>query len=231
MTSVTRRSANGIGVNMEKREILDRMISEGFIPLIRAASASEAIELAEPIKEGGASFLEITMTVPSAIEVLRELSEKYKDDLIMGAGTVLDPETARAAILAGAQFIVSPSLNFDLISLARRYSVIVIPGAMTPTEILAAWDAGADLVKVFPAGPLGGPEYIKAIRGPFPQILLMPSGGVNIDNVGDFIRAGSAVVAAGGDVVDKKAAQKKEFHVITSTIRAFARAIQEARAQ
>ena len=149
----------------------------------------------------------------------------------MGAGTVLDSETARAAILAGAQFIVSPSLNFDLISLAHRYSVIVIPGAMTPTEILAAWDAGADLVKVFPAGPLGGPEYIKAIRGPFPQILLMPSGGVNIDNVGDFIRAGSAVVAAGGDVVDKKAAQKKEFNIITSTIRAFARAIQEARAQ
>ncbi|MEW6530785.1 MAG: bifunctional 4-hydroxy-2-oxoglutarate aldolase/2-dehydro-3-deoxy-phosphogluconate aldolase [Thermodesulfobacteriota bacterium] len=216
---------------MERREILDRMISEGFIPLIRAASASEAIELAGPIKEGGASFLEITMTVPSAIEVLKELSEKYQDKIIMGAGTVLDPETARAAILAGAQFIVSPSLNFDLISLAHRYSVIVIPGAMTPTEILAAWDAGADLVKVFPAGPLGGPEYIKAIRGPFPQILLMPSGGVNIDNVGDFIRAGSAVIAAGGDVVDKKAAQKKEFHIITSTIRAFARAIQEARAQ
>jgi 2-dehydro-3-deoxyphosphogluconate aldolase/(4S)-4-hydroxy-2-oxoglutarate aldolase len=216
---------------MEKREILDRMISEGFIPLIRAASATEAIELAEPIMEGGASFLEITMTVPGAIEVLRELSEKYKDELIMGAGTVLDPETARAAILAGAQFVVSPSLNFDLISLAHRYSVIVIPGAMTPTEILAAWDAGADLVKLFPAGPLGGPEYIKAIRGPFPQILLMPSGGIKVDNVGDYIRAGAAVVAAGGDVVDKKAAQEKAFHIITSTIRAFARAIQEARAK
>jgi len=214
---------------MEKREILDRILAEGLIPLIRAASASDAVDVATAIKDGGASFLEITMTVPGAIQMVKELSLKYKDDLIIGAGTVLDPETGRAAILAGAQFIVSPTLNFELISLAHRYSVIVIPGAMSPTEILAAWDAGADLVKVFPAGQLGGPDYIKDIKGPLPQVLLMPSGGVNIDNAGAFIRAGAAAVAAGGELVDRKAVKEKAFHIITANTRAFINTIQEAK--
>ena len=160
---------------MEKREILNRMISEGVIPLIRSASASEAVDVADAIRDGGANFLEITMTVAGAIEVVKELSLKYKDEFIVGAGTVLDPETGRAAILAGAQFIVSPTLNLDLISLAHRYSIVVIPGAMTPTEILAGWNAGADMVKVFPAAQFGGPDYIKAVMGPLPQVLLMPA--------------------------------------------------------
>jgi 2-dehydro-3-deoxyphosphogluconate aldolase / (4S)-4-hydroxy-2-oxoglutarate aldolase len=215
---------------LEKHEILNRILAEGLIPLIRAASASDAMEVSAAIKDGGASFLEITMTVPGAIDVVKELSLKYKDDLIIGAGTVLDPETGRAAILAGAQFIVSPTLSFELISLARRYGVIVIPGAMSPTEILAAWEAGADLVKVFPAGQLGGPDYIKAIKGPLPQVLLMPSGGVNMDNAGAFIRAGAAAVAAGGELIDKKAVKEKAFHIITANTRAFIKAIQEAKA-
>ena len=215
---------------MEKHEILNRILAEGLIPLIRAASASDAMDVAVAINDGGASFLEITMTVPGAIGVMKELSAHYKDDFIIGAGTVLDPETARAAILAGAQFIVSPTLNFELISLAHRYSVLVIPGAMSPTEILAAWDAGADLVKVFPAGQLGGPDYIKAIKGPLPQVLLMPAGGVNIDNAGAFIRAGAAAVAAGSELVDKKAVKEKAFHIITANTRAFIKAIQEAKA-
>jgi 2-dehydro-3-deoxyphosphogluconate aldolase / (4S)-4-hydroxy-2-oxoglutarate aldolase len=214
---------------MEKREILNRILAEGLIPLIRAASASDAMDVATAIKEGGASFLEITMTVPGAIEVTQELSLKYKDEFIIGAGTILDAETGRAAILAGAQFIVSPTLNLGLISLAHRYGVIVIPGAMSPTEILAAWEAGADLIKVFPAGQLGGPDYIKAIKGPLPQVLVMPSGGVNIDNVGAFIRAGAAAVAAGSELVDKKAVKEKAFHVITANTRAFIKAIQEAK--
>ncbi len=214
---------------MEKREILNRMISEGFIPLIRASSASEALDVADAIKDGGASLLEITMTVPGAIEVIKELTQKFKDEFIIGAGTVLDPETARAVILAGAQFVVSPTVNFDLISLANRYSIVVIPGAMTPTEILAAWNAGADLVKVFPAAQLGGPDYIKAVMGPLPQVLLMPSGGVNLGNAGAFIRAGAALVAVGGELVDKEAVKGKAFHVITENTRAFIRAIQEAR--
>lgn len=217
------------GLNVEKREVFNRMISEGFIPLIRAASASEAIDVAGAIREGGASFLEITMTVPGAIDVVKELTQKYKDEFIVGAGTVLDPETGRAALLAGAQFIVSPTVNLDLIYLAHRYSVVVIPGATTPTEILTAWNAGADMVKVFPVAQLGGPDYIKAIRGPLPQVLLMPSGGVNLENAGDFIRAGAVVVAVGGELVDKKAVKEKKFHIITENTRAFIKTIQEAR--
>ena len=162
---------------MEKRDVFNRMVSEGLIPVIRVASAAEAIDVAEAIKEGGVSVIEITMSVPGAIDVIKDLTKKYKDEIILGAGTILDPETGRAALLAGAQFIVTPTLNLDLIQLAHRYSAVVVPGAMTPTEILTAWNAGADMVKVFPAAQLGGPDYIKALRGPLPQILLCPRAG------------------------------------------------------
>lgn len=162
---------------MEKREVFNRIISEGLVPVVRVSSAQEAIDVAEAIKEGGVSLIEITMSVQGAIEVIRELTEKYKDKIIMGAGTVLDPETGRAALLAGAQFLVSPTLNLDLIHLAHRYSAVVIPGTMTPTEVLTAWNAGADLVKVFPAAQLGGPEYIRALRGPLPRFFSFPPEG------------------------------------------------------
>jgi len=214
---------------MDKREVFNRMMSEGLIPVIRVTSAQEAIDVADAYKEGGGSLIEITMSVQGAIDVIKELSRKYGDEIIMGAGTVLDPETGRAALLAGAQFIVSPTLNLDLIHLARRYSVMVIPGTMTPTEILTAWNAGADLVKVFPVAQLGGPEYIKALRGPLPQILYVPTGGVNLQNAGDFIKAGAAAIGVGGELIDKKAVKEKKFHIITENTRAFLRAIQEAR--
>ncbi len=214
---------------MEKREILNRMISEGLIPVIRVTSASEAVDVADAIKEGGVNFIEITMSVQGAIDVIKELTQKYKDEIVMGAGTVLDPETGRAALLAGAQFIVSPTLNLDLIQLSHRYSTVVIPGAMTPTEILTAWNAGADMVKVFPSAQLGGPEYIKALRGPLPQILLVPTGGVNLQNAGAFIKAGAAALGVGGELVDKKAIKEKKFHIITESARAFLKTIQEAR--
>ena len=214
---------------MEKREILNKMISEGLIPVIRVASASEAIDVANAIKEGGVSFIEITMSVQGAIDVIKELTQEYKDEIIMGAGTVLDAETGRAALLAGAQFIVSPTLNLDLIQLAHRYSAVVVPGAMTPTEILTAWNAGADMVKVFPAGQLGGPGYIKALRGPLPQILLAPTGGVNLENAGAFIRAGAAALGVGGELVDKSAVKERRFSVITDNTRAYLKTIREAR--
>jgi 2-dehydro-3-deoxyphosphogluconate aldolase/(4S)-4-hydroxy-2-oxoglutarate aldolase len=214
---------------MEKREIFTKMMDEGLIPVIRVASASEAIDVANAIKEGGVSLIEITMSVQGAIDVIKELTGKYKDEIIMGAGTVLDPETGRAALLAGAQFIVSPTLNLDLIRLAHRYSAVVIPGAMTPTEILTAWNAGADMVKVFPAAQLGGPAYIKALRGPLPQILLVPTGGVNLQNAGAFVQAGASALGAGGELVDKKAVKEKKFSVITENARAFIKAIREAR--
>ncbi len=216
---------------MEKREILNRMIEEGLIPVIRVASAQEAVDVADAIKEGGVSFIEITMSVPGAIDVIKELAQKFKDEIIMGAGTVLDPETGRAALLAGVQFIVSPTLNLDLIHLAHRYSAVVIPGAATPTEILTAWNEGADMVKVFPAAQLGGPEYLKAIRGPLPQILLVPTGGVNLQNAGAFIKAGAAALGVGGELVDKKAVKEKKFNIITENTRAFLKAIKEARGE
>ena len=214
---------------MEKREIFNKMMAEGLIPVIRVASALEAIDVANAIKEGGVSLIEITMSVQGAIDVIKELTGQYKDEIIMGAGTVLDTETGRAALLAGAQFIVSPTLNVDLIELAHRYSAVVVPGAMTPTEILTAWNAGADIVKVFPAGRLGGPGYIKALRGPLPQILLAPTGGVNLENAGAFIRAGAAALGVGGELVDKSAVKEKRFSVITDNTRAYLKTIREAR--
>jgi len=214
---------------MEKREVFNRMVSEGLIPVVRVTSAQEAMDVADAIKEGGVTFIEITMSVQGAIDVIKELTKKYKDEIVMGAGTVLDPETGRAALLAGAQFIVSPTLNLDLIQLAHRYGALVIPGAMTPTEILTAWNAGADMVKVFPAAQLGGPDYIKAIRGPLPQILLVPTGGVNLQNAGAFIKAGCIALGAGGELVDKKALKEKKLNIITENTRAFLKVIREAR--
>jgi len=214
---------------MEKREVFNRMMSEGLIPVIRVSSAQEAVDVADAIKEGGITLIEITMSVPGAIDTIKELTQKYKDEIIMGAGTILDPETARAALLAGSQFIVTPTLNLDVIQLAHRYSAVVVPGAMTPTEILTAWNAGADMVKVFPAAQLGGPEYIKAIRGPLPQILLVPTGGVNLQNAGAFIKAGAAALGVGGELVDKKAVKEKKFDIITENTRTFLKVIREAR--
>ena len=214
---------------MEKRDVFNRMISEGLVPVVRVSTAQEAIDVADAIKKGGVTCIEITMTVRGAIEVIRELTQKYQDEIIMGAGTILDPETGRAALLAGAQFIVSPTLNLDLIQLAHRYSAVVIPGTMTPTEILTAWNAGADMVKVFPAAQLGGPEYLKAIRGPLPQVLLVPTGGVNLQNAAAFIKAGATALGVGGELVDKKAIKEKKFNIITENTRAFLKIIQEAR--
>jgi 2-dehydro-3-deoxyphosphogluconate aldolase/(4S)-4-hydroxy-2-oxoglutarate aldolase len=214
---------------MEKREVFNRMVSEGLIPVIRVASVTEAMDVADAIKAGGVTLIEITMSVPGALDAIKDLAKKYKDDIIMGAGTILDTETGRAALLAGAQFLVTPTLNLGLIELAHRYSAVIVPGAATPTEILTAWNAGADMVKVFPAAQLGGPEYIKALRGPLPQVLYVPTGGVNLQNAGAFIKAGATALGAGGELVDKKAVKEKKFNVITENTRAFLKAIQEAR--
>jgi len=216
---------------MEKREVFNRMVSEGLVPIIRVSSAKEAVNVADAIKAGGCSLIEITMSVPGALDTIKDLTHKYKDEIIMGAGTVLDPETGRAALLAGAQFIVTPTLNVDLIQLAHRYSTVIVPGAATPTEILAAWNAGADMVKVFPAAQLGGSEYLKALRGPLPQILLVPTGGVNLQNAGAFIKAGATALGVGGELVDKKAVKEKTFEVITENTRSFLKAIRDAKAR
>jgi len=172
---------------------------------------------------------EITMTVPGAIKALEKTADKFGDKIMLGAGTVLDPESARACMLAGAQFFVSPSLRVSVIEMAKRYSKVIFPGALTPTEVLAAWEAGADAVKVFPCGNVGGAKYIKALKGPFPQIEMVPTGGVNMDTVADFLKAGSCAVGVGGELVDGKSMAAGRFGVIEERARQFLALIQKTR--
>ncbi len=211
------------------KEALSKILEEGIVPVIRVSSAQEAFEVAKALKEGGISVIEVTMTVPGAMEVIREVSHKFGKDVLLGAGTVLDPETARAALINGARFLVSPSLNPEVIRMSNRYSAVVIPGALTPTEILTAWEGGADLVKVFPIAQVGGPAYIRALQGPFPNIPLVPTGGVNLQNTAEFIRSGAAAVAAGGELVDKKALASKQFSVIVENAQKFLAEVRKAR--
>ena len=213
---------------MDKAQVLERVRSTGLIPVIRARTADEAAQAADAIQAGGVGVLEITMTVPGAVEVIREVAARGGDALV-GAGTVLDPEQARACLDAGARFIVSPSLNVDTIALCNEAEVPVLPGALTPTEVVTAWRAGADLVKVFPAGNVGGPSYIKSLKAPLPQIDLVPTGGVNLKTAGDFIRAGAAALGVGADLVDLKALGRGEPEVLTERAREFVRIVQDAR--
>ena len=213
----------------DKNSNLKMLIEGGIVPVVRASSVNEAINIVDAIVKGGINTIEITMTVPNAISVIKTITEKFKDDILLGAGTVLDTETARMSILAGAEFIVSPCLSEEIIKICRRYSKIVISGAMTPTEILKAWEIGADIVKIFPAGNLGGPEYIKAIKAPLPQILLNPTGGVNLKNAGEFIKTGASVISVGSSLLDKKAISGKKFEILTKKARQFVEEIQKVR--
>jgi 2-dehydro-3-deoxyphosphogluconate aldolase/(4S)-4-hydroxy-2-oxoglutarate aldolase len=199
------------------------------VPVIRVESAAEAFEVAKAIHDGGITVIEVTFSVPGALDVMKEVTQKFGKEVLLGAGTVLDPETARAALLSGAKFIVTPTLNLEVIRMAKRYSAVVIPGTLTPTEILTAWEAGADLVKVFPISQVGGPAYIRALKGPLPHIPLVPTGGVNLQNAGDFIKAGAAAIAAGGELVDKKAVAEKRFSVIADNARQFLAEVKKAR--
>ncbi len=211
------------------KEALAKILEEGVVPVIRVSSAQEAWEVSKAIKEGGVSVLEVTMTVPGAMDVIKEVNQKFGQEVLLGAGTVLDPETARAALIHGAQFLVSPSLNLEVIKVSNRYSAVVIPGALTPTEILTAWEAGADLVKVFPIAQVGGPAYIKALQGPLPHIPLVPTGGVNLQNAGEFIKAGAAAIAVGGELVDKKAVAEKKYSIIVENAQRFLEEVKKAR--
>jgi 2-dehydro-3-deoxyphosphogluconate aldolase/(4S)-4-hydroxy-2-oxoglutarate aldolase len=213
---------------VEKETVLEQIRLAGLIPVIRARSAEEAAQAADAIQAGGVGVLEITMTVPGAVDVIREVAGRGGDALV-GAGTVLDSEAAHACIDAGALFIVSPSFNPDTISACREAGVAVLPGALTPTEVLGAWRAGADLVKVFPAGAVGGPGYIRALKAPLPQIDLVPTGGVNLKTAGDFIRAGAAALGVGADLVDLEALRRGEPEVLTERAREFVRIVQNAR--
>ncbi len=212
-----------------KEQMIQYIIDTGVIAVVRLDSADQLVRSAQAIREGGVKVIEFTLTTPNAIEMIREAAKTLPEDVLLGAGTVLDPESARAAILAGAQFTVSPSLNPKVIEMCHRYSKVSIPGCFTPTEILAGWEAGADIIKVFPA-TVGGPQYFKDIAGPFPQIRLLPTGGVSLNNVGDFIKAGAVAVAAGSNLVDRKAVKEGRFEVITETARKYIEAVKATRA-
>ena len=215
---------------MNKADVIKQIIETGVIPVVRATSADEAMRAIDAIREGGVSVLEITMTVPGAVGVIEQLSKKYGNDVLVGAGTVLDPETARACMLSGAQFIVSPALNVETIACCRRYGVAIMPGALTPTEVVQAWTAGADFVKVFPAGALGGASYLKALKAPLPQIQLVPTGGVSLKTAADFIKAGASALGVGADLVDLKAIRDGQASVITERAKQFVEIVREARA-
>ena len=213
-----------------KEKALGQIREVGLVPIVRAPSPEDALLAAEAIIAGNIGILEITMTVPKAIQVMEKVADKFGDKVLLGAGTILDPETGRAALLAGAQFIVTPSLNLQVIELARRYSKPCMPGALTPTEIVTAWQAGADLVKIFPCGPVGGAKYIKALKGPFPQIEFVPTGGVDLETTPEFIKAGAAAVAVGGELVDLKALHEGKLEVISARARLYVEAVRAARA-
>ena len=215
---------------MNKSEILKRIRETGLIPVVRAESSDQAMRAVAALKAGGLDILEVTMTVPGAIEVIQALAAEYGDETLIGAGTVLDPETAQACIQAGANFIVSPALNEETINFCRRQDVAIFPGALTPTEVVRAWKLGADAVKVFPAGAVGGASYLKALKAPLPQIELIPTGGVSLKTAADFIKAGAMALGVGADLVDPKALREGNAALLTERAREFVEIVQVTRA-
>ena len=213
---------------MSRETDLQRVLAGGLVAVVRAPDASHLVDVIAALAEGGVGVAEVTLTVPGALDVIKAAKAQLGDRVLLGAGTVLDPETARAAILAGAEFIVSPTLNFDVIRLCKRYDKLVFPGAFTPTEILAAWEAGADVVKVFPADVLG-PAYFKAMRGPLPQIRLMPTGGVDLNTTGEFLRAGACCLGVGSQLVDPKAVARQDFEYLRGLAWQYTQAVRLAR--
>jgi 2-dehydro-3-deoxyphosphogluconate aldolase / (4S)-4-hydroxy-2-oxoglutarate aldolase len=216
---------------MEKQQVRDRIAAVGIVPVVRAASPREARVAAEAVCLGGIPIVEITMTVPDAMAVIRELVKSHSADVLVGAGTVLDAEAARRCLDAGAQFLVSPGLDPEIVQLAVRERILVMAGALTPTEVITAWKAGSDFVKVFPCAQVGGAEYIRALRGPLPQIPLVPTGGVHLNNAAEFILAGAAALGVGGELVHREALKSGKPEIITDNARKFLAIVKRTRAQ
>ncbi len=208
--------------------VIQRIVDGGVVAIMRAKSSDQLLEAAEAVREGGVTAIEVTMTTPGALQVIEQAVARYGEHVLFGAGTVLDPESARAAILAGAQFIVAPALNLKTVELCRRYNIPVMPGAYTPTEILTAWEAGADFVKVFPAS-VGGPAFIKALKAPLPQVRMVPVGGVDLTTTADFIRAGADLVGVGGELVSQRLLDERDFAGITERARSFREEVAKGR--
>jgi 2-dehydro-3-deoxyphosphogluconate aldolase/(4S)-4-hydroxy-2-oxoglutarate aldolase len=214
---------------MSRELTLSRILDGGIVAVVRSESSESLVKVVQALAEGGVTAAEITFTVPDAVEVIRQVRKEVGDAVILGAGTVLDPETARAALLAGAEYLVSPTVNLDVIRLCRRYSKVIMPGAFTPTEVVTAWEAGADVVKVFPAD-VGGPPYLKALRGPLPQIRLMPTGGVDLNTAEAFLKAGACCLGVGSALVDPKLIAAGQFDRIRDLAAQYSAVVRQFRA-
>lgn len=213
---------------MTSTQVRQRILDVGIIPVIRCSSAREAFFAVEAVAAGGIRIAELTMTVPGAIDVIAELAGRLGEDVVIGAGTVLDAETAQRCIDAGAQFIVSPGFDLETVLLTKRLGTLMMAGALTPTEVITAWKAGSDFVKIFPCGNVGGAKYIKALKGPLPQVPMIPTGGVNLETAADFIRAGAAALGIGGELVSPAALKSGDSLEITRAARRYLAAIAEA---
>jgi len=214
---------------MAKEDTLARITASGVVAVLRAPSGEMLTDVAEALLAGGVEAIEVTFTVPGAHRVLEQVADRLGDKILLGAGTVLDSETARVALLAGAEFVVGPTVNLDVIRLCQRYDKAVMPGALTPTEVLTAWEAGADIVKVFPSD-ITGPKYLKALHGPLPQVRLMPTGGVNLDTAADFLRAGACALGIGGSLVESKAVAAGDMARIQSLAKQYVEIVRTTRA-
>jgi len=215
--------------DMTKKEVADRIVEVGIVPVVRATSAKQATQAAEAVCAGGIPIVEITMTVPGAVEVIKQLAMTVGSQVLLGAGTVLDAETAQRCIDAGAQFLVSPGFDAEMVKLANRLGKLVMAGALTPTEVITAWKTGSDFVKVFPCGSVGGAKYIKALKAPLPQIPMVPTGGINLNTAAEFIQAGSAALGIGGELVSASALASGNTAEITDAARKYVNIVREAR--
>src|SRR4051794_27425704 len=213
---------------MSKEDQLRQVLDCGIVAVVRSQDSQQLVDVLRALADGGVTVAEITMTVPNALDVIKQARAALGDRVLLGAGTILDSETARAAILAGAEYIVAPTLNLEVIRLCRRYDKVVMPGAFTPTEILAAWEAGADIVKVFPADVVG-PAFFKALKGPLPQIRLMPTGGVDLTTAGAFLKAGACCLGVGSQLVEPAAIAARDFNRIRDLARQYAAIVNETR--
>ena len=215
---------------MSKDRTLSRIVESGVVAVLRAPSGEMLSDVAEALLAGGVEAIEVTFTVPGAHRVLEQVADRLGDKILLGAGTVLDPETARVALLAGAEFVVSPTVNLEVIRICQRYDKAVMPGALTPTEVLAAWEAGADVVKVFPSD-VTGPKYLKALHGPLPQVRLMPTGGVNLDTAAEFLRCGAWALGIGGSLVEAKAVAAGDMARIEDLAKQYVEIVKKTRRQ
>jgi 2-dehydro-3-deoxyphosphogluconate aldolase/(4S)-4-hydroxy-2-oxoglutarate aldolase len=215
---------------MSRETTLKRILDGGIVAVVRAESGEMLVKVVRALADGGVTAAEITFTVPDAVDVIRAVRKEVGDAIVLGAGTVLDPETARVALLAGAEYLVSPIVNVEVIRLCRRYDKAVMPGAFTPTEVLTAWEAGADIVKVFPAD-VGGPAYLKALRGPLPQVRVMPTGGVDLNTAEQFLEAGACCLGVGGSLVEPKAVAAGDFARIRDLAAQYAAIVRRFRAK